>query len=379
MVQLTVTEDQVRWFRLARAHLLEGAVTPRAAAAAQLGIQAQQEGPALIGLSRRLAARPTTADLAADLPAQGLVHTWAHRDTLHLLDAAAHWRDIAAARLLWPDIGRSGGMPTDEALAAGLAAVQTAPGPVGRTDLYAAMPAAYVAGLTDSAARARMAPLHFAAHRVLWKLAQRGDVCPAGKRGREGLFTDRSRLFPDLPWPATEPGAAAHRLIAGFLAAFGPATPADIAHFFGCKVGDIKPLLAGMNPAPVPVACGGRKGLLIGAADAPVLQAQTPAADHLVMLPPWDACLIAHKDKSWLVDDALRGHVFRPGLYVAATVLHDGRVAATWRHAIKRGILEITLEPLPEAPHDLVGRLEPEGTDLARRLGATEVSWKTAS
>ncbi len=140
---IQVTEDQVLYFRARRGHLAgPGAPTAVASARAILGAQAQQLSPALLALSLRTKGRPTATAIHEQLldTPHRLVRTWGQRETLHIYDPARDWATVVAARGRWAAAGRRGPMPSDAVLDKALALMESAPGPVGRSDLLSVAP-----------------------------------------------------------------------------------------------------------------------------------------------------------------------------------------------------------------------------------------------
>ncbi len=373
---LTVTEEQVLWFR-ARRCCLAGAGAPDAATAARavVGIQAQKASSALLGLSQRIASRPTADELAAPLrnPPRSLVRTWGQRETLHIYDARSDWADVVVARAQWAPGGRRGPLPGDRALDAAVQVMRKSDGPVDREALYDVLPSAYVKKITALADGTNLSARRLAAARVLWCLVPRGDLCLAGKSGAKRLHALREDWFPALEWAVDgDPIATAARLTRRYLAAYGPATPADVAHFFGARVRETGGWLQALDTELIPVACDGRKGLLALATDAAVLREDPPAGRGwpLRLLPLWDGLLMGHKDKSWTVPDAgERPAVWRRAAYVAASVLHRGRIVATWSQTARRGVLQVEITPLSGWRKAMAAGVRREARAVAAHLG----------
>ncbi|MDP6763681.1 MAG: winged helix DNA-binding domain-containing protein [Planctomycetota bacterium] len=373
---MELQEEQVLWFRARRGHLAgQGAPDPGAAARATVGVQAQQEAPALLGISQRTASRPSAAELATALRTgpRELVRTWGQRDTLHIFDAAEDWALIVAARAQWAPGGRRGVMPSEADLAAGRRALRGAPEPFTKELLHRAVTRAYVDAVAEQAESLRMDPIRFAAGRVLWQLAHRGDLCIAGKVGAERTYAAREAWFPELSWRAeADPAEAATRLTRRYLAAYGPATAADLAHFFGARVREAGGWLAALEGELVPVRCGSRRGLLALSADADELRASPPGgADWpLRLLPLWDGLLMGHKDKSWTVPEESECKlIWRRGAYVAASVQDRGRIVATWTHRARRSSLRVELTPLSGWRRRHMAALVREARSVAAHLG----------
>ncbi len=348
---LELTEEQVLFFRARRGHLAGGAADVAAAARAMLGAQSQQLPPSLLALSLRTAGRPAATEIEERLfgPGRDLVRTWGPRDTLHVYDAAADWADVVAAREQWAPGGRRGVMPSGELLDAVRKVMAGAGGKATRKDLFSVLPADYVAEAAEKIGPGPKAQ-QLAAARPLWALAHRGEVCLTEKLGAEQVYASRATWFPDLPWAVAPALEAATRLTRRYLAAYGPATANDVAHFFGARVKQARGWLETLQDALIAVRCGDRRGLVALAEDAADLVVEPPATKNgwpARMLPLWEGMLMAHADKSWTVpEEAERKLIWRKAGYVAATVLARGRIVATWTHKKRSRRLAVAVEPL---------------------------------
>lgn len=388
---IALTEEQVLWFRARRGHLAgPGAKDAVVAARALVGAQAQQLPPALLALSQRTKGRPTAAELTALLLEDGqrkLVRTWGQRDTLHIYDPATDWSDVVAARATWQPGGRGGPMPTKAAVDKAQVALEAAGAPLSRRDLLPITPRGYierVAPHVESNSGSRDGAPKFAAGRLIWSLANRGDVCVAGKLGSEQTYAPRSHWFPDVPWPdrVPESQAAALRLARHYLSTYGPATPQDMAHFFNAKVTVARAWLDVLTEAAelVDVSCGDRKRLVALKPDGRALKAVPPKGLKtwpVRLLPLWDSMLMGHADKSWtLPDEVERKRVWRRAAFVAAVVLARGRVVAIWSQKARARALDVSVEPLSgwRPAHAAGVRREAKAVASHLGLGAAEVT-----
>jgi len=380
--EIELGEEQALYFRARRGHLAgRGAGDAAAAARAILGAQAQQLAPSLLALSQRAARRPAAARLEPRLldGERDLVRTWGQRETLHVYDAAADWGDVVAAREQWVPGGRRGALPPAALVDQAQDLLEAAGAPVTRRDLYPLVPKSFLreveakVGPGDAAWR-------LAAGRLLWRLALRGDACMAGKVGTEQAYAARRLWFPDLGWDPPPPVTAATRLTGRYLAAYGPATVTDVAHFFGARVREARVWIDALaaQSALVPVSCGGRNGLVALARDARELKKKPPAGARqwpLRLLPLWDSMLMGHADKTWTVPAAAdQKLVWRRAAFVCAAVVLRGRIVATWSHAQRAGRLEMELSPLSgwrSAKHAAAVRREARA--VATHLGLQEV------
>ncbi len=164
------------------------------------------------------------------------------------------------------------------------------------------------------------------------------------------------------PYPEPEPLdvlVARTELVRRYLAAFGPATRADIAEWSGLRVSDVAPALEALEPLRRFRDDNGRE--LLDLARAPLPPADTPAPPRF--LPKWDNTLLAHRDRRRLLPDELRKTVIAKNGDVTQTFLVDGIVAGSWK-ADAGGKVALT----PFAPLPRVARREVEAE--AARLEA---------
>jgi len=304
-----------------------------------------------LALSARTRGRPSATDLQEHLFGAGrsLVRTWGQRDTLFVYAADTHWADVVAARTVWSGGGRRFGIPPQALVDRARRTLLAAKKPLTRSDFFELVPRKLVNDWKRQMKVDETAALRFAAGRLFWKLAHHGDACLAEKAGPEQSYAARKHWFQGLEWPRKLDGhASATRLAESYLSTFAPATPADVGHFFGARVADVKRWLAELDV--VPVECGQRPGLVALARDAQALRSKPPrrlAEWPVRLLPLWDASLMAHKDKRWLTPEvADEKRVWRKAALVAATVIARGRVVANWSPAVRRGKLQVEVEPL---------------------------------
>lgn len=349
---IKVTEDQVLYFRALRGHLAgPGAGSISLAARSILGAQSQQVPPSLLAISQRTKQRPTASEVKSAIyrSERRLVRSWGQRDTVHLYDAQHHWRLVVAADELWSPGGRGGPMPSDAALRKALKAIQAA-GLVTRTDFMKIVPASYVKAVTEYAQKSGLDPKRFAAGRLLWRLAHQGHASIAEKIGVEQSYAARTHWFNDLDWPQKDPVDAAIELTRDYLQVYGPATPNDVAHFFGAKVTLVREWLAAIANELAQVQCGDREGLVLLKKDTKDLKRKAPSSQKewpLRLLPLWDTMLMGHADKSWTVPNVdERKEVWRKAAMVSAVAIDQGRIVARWTHKATKKTLKVEIHPL---------------------------------
>jgi hypothetical protein len=187
---------------------------------------------------------------------------------------------------------------------------------------------------------------------ALTALAPLVHVPPRGIWGRNGraVQTTAQRWLGRPLERETEPD----ELIVRYLAAFGPATVADIRTWSGLTgvrlaVDRLRPRLRSFRDEH------GRE--LLDVADGPLPDPDTPAPPRF--LPDFDNAVRAHADRTRIVGEPVRGRIAMP-----KTFLVDGFVAGTWRLIRGRGIHALEISPwAPMAREDRIALAE-EGIRL---------------
>jgi hypothetical protein len=289
------------------------------------GLQAQQPLAPYTGLWARLEGFAPQA-LARELEARRAVRIVAMRSTIHLLTAqdAAVLRpltQVASERAFASNHGkRLAGADPEAVAAAARELVEDEP-------------------LTFAELAERLAPRWPDAQAEALAMAARAhlplvQIPPRGVWGAGGL----ARHTTLRAWT----GGAIHgdttpaELVLRHLAAFGPATVADVQAWAG--VTRLAPVVAALRERLV-VLRSEDGAELFDLPDAPRPDPETPAPVRF--LPEYDNVLVGHADRSRIVTD--RAHQRRA--FTRGTVLVDGMLAAAWKPVRERGDVRIDVEP----------------------------------
>jgi hypothetical protein len=205
----------------------------------------------------------------------------------------------------------------------------------------------------------------------VWWLVRRQSALVHVPDGVPWAFGRRPMMVAAASWLnddgfAAEAAAIEH-LVRRYLAAFGPATVADIAQWSGLSAAALRPGIAAVAERRA-VDTRGRQ--LFDVADAPLPDPDTPASPRL--LPMWDSTLLAFDDRTRMVSDEDRLRVIARNGDVAPTFLVDGRVAGLWWAVHEGGRTRIELEPFRPITTSDRTALETEGERLATFLEPLE-------
>jgi Winged helix DNA-binding domain len=292
------------------------------------GLQAQAPFPPYFGLWSRLAGFQP-ADLAELLVGRQVVRIALMRSTIHLVSA----RDCLTFRpLVQPVLDRSlpaifgkqfAGLDAGALAEAGRALVDAEPrtfselGNLLAPDWPGHAPAALAQGIRA------LVPLVQVPPRAVW-----------GAAGQARHTSAEAWLGRPL-----DPGPPVDVLVTRYLAAFGPATVADVQAWSGLtRLGEVADRLRPGLPAFRDEQ--GRE--LLDLPDAPRPGPDTPAPVRLVA--EFDNLILSHADRARVVSDGNRLRLYTRNGIFPGTVLFDGFVAGMWRLTRSRRTAELTVE-----------------------------------
>jgi hypothetical protein len=183
---------------------------------------------------------------------------------------------------------------------------------------------------------------------------------PAGTwrfHGRPQLLVMEEYLGVELP---TRDEGSEH-LVRRYLAAFGPASQADLMRFAGMRAGDVRPGLERLRLQTFRDE-DGRLLYDLPRAPRPAAATETPVR----FLPKWDHALLAYQDRTRILPQELQPTVIRKNGDVLPTFLVDGLVAGMWSVERARDRATLVLEPFAPLPRTTRRELEAEGERLVR-------------
>lgn len=147
--------------------------------------------------------------------------------------------------------------------------------------------------------------------------------------------------------------------VSRYLAAFGPATVADIQNWSGLtRLGEV------VERMPLRRFRGADGAELFDIPKGKIPSPETPAPVRLVA--EYDNVVLGHADRSRIVADEHRKAYITINGIVRGTVLVDGFVAALWRMQRKKTVATLTVEPLRKLSPADRDDIEPEALDLLR-------------
>jgi hypothetical protein len=306
-----------------------------------VGLQAQAPNPPYVALWGRLEGFDPE-ELGRLLTEREAVRATLMRGTIHLVTT----RDALAIRpLLQPMLERSvyanttfgrhrlDGVDVDELLAAGRALVEERPRTVAelRELLGPRWPERDPAALAQAVRG--LVPMVHVPPRGVW-----------GRSGPVALTTFEGWLGrgPQPSGPARTCGSPepVDRLVLRYLAAFGPAAPADAQRWSGLtRLGEV---FERLRPR-LRILADENGRTLYDLPDGSRPDPDTPAPVRL--LAEFDNLTLSHAERSRVISDEHRRRIAARNGMVPGTVLVDGFVSGMWRLSRSRGSVRVVVEP----------------------------------
>ncbi|MFI6478721.1 winged helix DNA-binding domain-containing protein [Nonomuraea sp. NPDC050663] len=291
-----------------------------------VGLQAQAPFPPYFGLWCRLSGFDPD-HLSQLLLQRQAVRIVLMRGTVHLVSAddclflRPLMQPLLTRYLQSAYATRLAGVTHEEVLAAGEEMLATAP----------VTAAALGAALAERFPAAKAADLA----QIMRSLAALVQVPPRavwGKAGQTRYATAQHWIGRPLHADPTP-----EQLVRRYLAAFGPASVADMQAWSGLK--GLREIFERLRPQLITLtAPSGTE--LFDLPDAPRPGDDVPAPVRL--LAPFDNLLLSHADRTRVITDAQRQRVITINGQVLGTVLVDGFVAGTWKR--DKGVLTVELD-----------------------------------
>ncbi|MCA2213086.1 DNA glycosylase AlkZ-like family protein [Jidongwangia harbinensis] len=358
--EVTVDRTQVMAYRVRALGLAErGKERPGDLPLLDLGVQEYMPGSVQVALAAR-----TSADLSDDR----LLLVWAARGAPHL-----HRRtDLRAlARALWPfsdadatariqsqqiPEGMKLGIEAFTVTAKAMREVVTRSMPRGEvsTEVSKRVPASLTYDCRSCQAR------HIAGN--VWQHSGLPGGVLVESRGKD------ASLGPIEGWPGVPTrNDGIERLITLYLTMLGPATPVEVAKYFGSAAAEIKKVWPdGLTEVKV----DGRRSWLPSPALSDLRSAKPVPGVRL--LPAMDALLQA-RDRDLLVPERARQKEVWKMLGNPGVVLRDGEIAGVWRSKTAgRKRVDLTVTPFGSMPAKVRKAVEAEAGEVARARGVTE-------
>ncbi|MFW5943335.1 MAG: winged helix DNA-binding domain-containing protein [Chloroflexota bacterium] len=363
----SVTLEQVRWARLQAQRLQPGTETQDVTRLVHhlCGIQAQDRPAAEKAPQPRT--RGVTVDhLRAALEEErSLIRTWLMRGTLHMVttEDAAWLLPLLGPRFVRKGSRRRRQLGLDEA-------VWERAVPAIRNILGGHGPLTRPALAQHLANRDIPTEGQAIAHLVA-RAALEGLICfgPDTADGEHTYVLLQEWVDIDLAPPGEVDDAQAHaELVRRYVQAYGPVGPRDFASWSGLGLRETRAAFERVSDELLAIEAGDEPLYLLPAQRA-WLAAPPPDGPVVRLLPAFDPYLLGYRDRDLIVAPAFARRVHPGGGMIRATVLLDGKAAATWRWQREGEGRTLVAHPFQTLEPPAIDALERAAVALGRYMG----------
>lgn len=272
---------------------------------------------------------PNSTEAAIDqaIAAGTILRTWAMRGTLHYVAPAdIHWLlALLAPRLIAGNATRYRQLELDAATltrAVDLIAAALQDGQrLTRAELFAVLQAE---GISTAGQRGVYMLQRAGLERLVYQEAMQG-----------GETTFRALA----PGPTLPPDQAVAELARRYFTSRGPATLADFTHWSGLRITEARAGLAAIQSSLLEDRIDGQSYWQPAAEPA-------PPSRLIDLLPGFDEFVLGYKDRGAVLDPQFADAICPGGNGIFyPTLVSAGRIIGTWKRALKKKTVEITLQP----------------------------------
>jgi hypothetical protein len=209
---------------------------------------------------------------------------------------------------------------------------------------------------------------------MLKPVARRGLLCFGPSRGQSVTFVRPENWLGS--WRDVDPERDLVEVARRYLRAYGPATPKDFTRWWGTWPGVGKTAWMGLAKELAPVSIEGQRADILASDLRRIASASSEPSVRL--LPPFDPYLMGYSTRDHLFAAEHSSRVSRTAGWISAVVLMDGRVIATWTHAMAKKTLVVTVDPFRKLSPSTLRQIRAGAEILAGALGLTDAALKVA-
>jgi uncharacterized protein YcaQ len=193
---------------------------------------------------------------------------------------------------------------------------------------------------------------------------------------REACFVRVDKWLPNIRLDDLSEEKAQEKLLIKYLRGYGPATAHDFCLWSGLMAGDAKKAIEKVKDLLLEeVEIEGATGLfLLLKKDLKLLDSISLDEKALpCFLPKFDSYVLGHKDRTRIIHDEHKKHVFRKAGDIAATLLLDGKITGTWTHKKAKNSLSVAVTPFRRLDKDELRQIEEEARELSEFMGVAQL------
>ena len=363
---ITLSNDQARFLRQYAQRLIPHQPGEHTAVAQVVqdtcGIQAQDARAAALSIRARSTGLVAAAIERARVEERSIVRAWGPRGTLHLLAT----EDLGWLLALFGPVFIAGDRSRrlelgldDEISARGARAIRdilASQGPLTRDELVEQL-------------AARGIPLEGQARpHLIFYAALQGILCLGPDRGSKPTYVLLDDWIGNLSFTKLSREAACAELARRYIAAYGPASPDDLAAWSGLPISEVRAAWKHIEGDLLEVEIAGQTAWMLKAHLARL--DEFPGHAPIVrLLAAFDTYLLGYRSRDMIVAPQYAKRINAGGGMIRPALLIDGQAAGTWEYSPKKKRLNIVVDPFEKLAPGMKPELAVEAEDIARFLG----------
>ncbi len=203
------------------------------------------------------------------------------------------------------------------------------------------------------------------AHIIMWAELD-GLICSGPRRGRQFTYALTDERVARAEKPNREEAIA--KLALKYFTSHGPAQLEDFTWWSGLAAKDARHALDSIKQELEQTTLNGKKYWF---SDSPKVAAQDSPSAFLLSI--YDEYTIAYKDRGDISEERDIERMISMGNAMTAVIILNGRVAGTWKKALKKNMVEIMLRPFRKFSEAEQEALEAAADRYGKFLGVPSV------
>ena len=377
---ISISSAQSRWFKFRRNGLADPFESAAVAAKQLIGVQAQLPVASDLALYNRLVSATQDSLSQERLGKKSIVRMWGQRNTVHLY-ATEDWpllerwfRDrnsVMAAKLDEAGLDKEFELFVKYLGNRLRSGEQLTYKDAKSYKGYGELDVVRQQWVEDEGAYAQSDWL--IGYAGMMRLVRDGLICHGPDESGESTFVHRETWVPKLKWSIPNDETAFAEAAVRYFNTYGPATPHDLASYFGTTLTAAKSWIHYAGDCLSPAEVDGQKSFL-GTEDVDdvLVKVPTPSKWPVRMLfrfDPYVLGAVGSRNKEWLLDKEHFKKVWRPGAHIEAVILEGGRITGTWRYQKKSKGLNVELKPFDSFSQRVTREIEKRAKAVADFLG----------
>ena len=202
---------------------------------------------------------------------------------------------------------------------------------------------------------------------LIFYAASQGILCLGPDRGAKPTYVLLDDWVNRASLTSLSREAACDELARRYLAAYGPASPGDMAAWSGLPMSEVRTAWNRIAGSLVKVEVAGQPAWMLKSHLAQL--DELPGHPLVVrLLAGFDTYLLGYRSREMMVVSQYAKRINAGGGIIRPALLVNGQAVGTWKSTLRKKQLDVVVEPFEQLLPAVQPGLEAEATDIARFL-----------